>query len=220
MIQCALVCGLACALGWRRLRGVGDFAGVLDQDALLPLVVEIDVEHGSAATVPDSFGDGEVEEDHALGGLAWGDHGFAEEGFGDEGFEGGEGGVDGVEVALFGGAGGELLTVGGGEGGGEVLEEEGKVEVVVDAEGGEDVEVVLYLVVADEGGVGLEDGVGGKDDGAGDGEVGGLVGGEPDEQGDDYAEQQKRDQDWSEEVAADGLGEGELRHYGQGYRYS
>jgi hypothetical protein len=170
---------------------------VFDEDGLLSLMVKIDVKDRGAATVPDRFGDGEVEEDHAFGGLAWGDHGFTEEGFGDEGFKGREGGVDGVEVALFGGASGDFLAIGGGEGGGEVLEEEGKAEVVVDVEGGEDVEVVLHLVVADEGVVGFEDGVGGNDDGSGDGEVGGFAGGEADEQGDDNAEQQKRDQDWS-----------------------
>ena len=50
------------------------------------------------------------------------------------------------------------------------------VEVVVDADGGEDVEVVLgWVVGADELGVGLEDGVGGKDGGVGDGEVGDAV---------------------------------------------
>ena len=199
------------------MRGVeSGFAGAVDHDGLLSLVVEVNVEDGVAAGVPYRFGDGEVEEDHAFGGLAGGDHGFAEEGIGDEGFEFGEVGVDGVKVSLFGGAGGELLAIGGGEGGGEVLEEEGKVEAIVDVEGGEDVEVVLSLIVADDGTVGLEDGVGGDDDGASDGEIGGPARGFADDQGDDDAHDQKRYQNRGQEVAANGLGEGELGHVGQG----
>src|ERR1700744_3625056 len=122
-------------------------------------MVEVDVEHGVAAMVPYSLGDGEVEQDHALGGLTWGDHGVAEEGFGGEGFEVGEGGVDIFEVALLDGAGGDLLAFCGGEGGGEVFEEEREVEAVVDAEVGEDVEVVFGVLVADDDRVGFEDGV-------------------------------------------------------------
>ena len=87
------------------------------------------------------------------------------------------------------------------------------MEPVVYAEVGEDVELILRLVVADEGGIGLEDGVGGKDGGAGDGEVGGMVGRSPDEQGDEDAKYQERDEYRSEEVAADGLGEGQRRHF-------
>ena len=110
-------------------------------------MVEVDVEDGGAAVVPDVFGDGEVEENHAFGGLAGADHGLAEEGFGGEGLERGEGGVDVVEVVLFDGACGDLFAFGGGEGGGEVLEEEREMEAVVDAEGGEDVEIVLGVLV-------------------------------------------------------------------------
>ena len=113
-------------------------------------MVEVDVEDGGAAVVPDLFGDGEVKEDHAFGGLAGADHGVAEERFGGEGFEFGKGGVDVVEVAFFDGAGGDLFTVGSGEGGGEVFEEERKVEAVVDAEVGEDVEIVLGALVGDD----------------------------------------------------------------------
>ncbi len=127
---------------------VGDgFAGAADENLLLALVVEVDVEDGGAAVVPDVLGDGEVEEDHAFGGLAGADHGFAEERLGGDGLEVGEGGVDVGEIVLFDGAGGDLFAVGGGEGGGEVLEEEREVEAVVDAEGGEDVEFVLGVLV-------------------------------------------------------------------------
>ncbi len=111
-----------------------DLAAAADEDLLLALVVEVDGEDGGFAMVPDGLGDGEVEQDHAFGGLAGSDHGLAEQGVGGEGFEGGEGGVEVGEVALFDGAGGDLFAVGGGEGGGEVLEEEREVEVVVDAE--------------------------------------------------------------------------------------
>jgi hypothetical protein len=102
-------------------------------------MVEVDVEDGGAAMVPDLFGDGEVEEDHALSGLAGADHGVAEEWFGGEGAEAGERGIDVLEVLLFDGAGGDLFTFGGGEGGRKVLEEEREAEAVVDAEGREDV---------------------------------------------------------------------------------
>jgi len=191
----------------------GCFAGATDKNGLLSLVVEIEVEGGGAAVVPDVFGDGEMEQNHTFGGPAGGDHGFAEEGFGGEQLEVGEGGVDGGEVVFFDGAGGDLLAVCGGEGGGEVLEEERQVQPVVDAEVGEDVELVLRLVVTDEGGIGLEDGVGGEDSGAGDGEVGGPVRRGADEQGDDDAKKQERNEYRSEEVAADGLGEGKLWHF-------
>ena len=144
-------------------------------------MVEVYVEDGLAAMVPDLFGDGEVEEDHAFGGLAGGDHCVAEEGFGGEGLEGGEGGVDVLEIGLFNGAGGDLFAFSGGEGGGEVLEEEREAEAVVDAESGEDVESVFGVLVRDDDGVGFEDRVGGVDGGAGDGKVCGSVRGEAEE---------------------------------------
>jgi hypothetical protein len=193
-------------------RDGGGFAGAGDDGALLFLMVEVDLEDGVSAMIPDGLGDGEVEEDHALGGLAGVDDGLAEEGFGRAGFEGGEGGVDVVEILLLDGAGGELFAFGGGEGGGEVFEEEGELEGVFDVEAGEDVEVVLGLVFADEDGVGLEDGVGGDDGGAGDGELGDSVRGGSDDQGEDDAESQKRKKNGSEEIAARGLGEGRRRH--------
>ena len=78
-------------------RGVGcGVGGVGDEDGLLALVIELDVEGGGAATVPDVLGDGKAEEDHAFGGLTGGDHGFAQERSGGEGFDLGKGGVDGV----------------------------------------------------------------------------------------------------------------------------
>ncbi len=142
--------------------------------------------------VPDILGDRKVEKDHTFGRLARVDHRFAEEGFGGEGFEGREGGVDVGEVVFFDGAGGELLAVGGGEGAGEVFEEEWEAEVVVDAEGGKDVEVVLGVVVADDDSVAFEDGVGGVDRCVGDGEVGCPVWGVADGQGESDAKDQER----------------------------
>ena len=115
-----------------------------------PLVVEVHVEDGGFAVVPDVLRDGEVEENHAFGGCAGSDEGLAEQRRGGERLERGEGGVDVRKVLLFGGAGGDLLVVGGGEGGGEVLEEEREMQAVVDAEGGEDVEIVLGFVAADD----------------------------------------------------------------------
>jgi len=80
LIQCALVCGWICAAVFRRVRGVGyGFAGAADEYALKSLMVEVDVESGVPAMVPCGFGDGEVQEEHALCELAGGDHGLAEE---------------------------------------------------------------------------------------------------------------------------------------------
>ena len=63
--------------------------------------------------VPGGLGDGEVEEDHAFGGLAGCDGGVAEEGSGGSCLEGGKGGVEVGEVVFLDGAGGEQLAVGG-----------------------------------------------------------------------------------------------------------
>ncbi len=79
----SLVCGGG---GGSRGGACRGFAGAADEDRLLALMVEVDVEDGSAAMVPDLFGDGKVEEDHAFGGLAGADHGVAEEGLGGQGF--------------------------------------------------------------------------------------------------------------------------------------
>jgi hypothetical protein len=175
-------------------------------------MVEIDVEDGGEAVVPGVFGDGEVEEDHAFGGLAGVDHGFAEERVGGEGFERGKAGVEVDEVVFFDGAGGEYFAIGGGEGGGEVFEEEGEAETIVDAEGGEDVESVLGVVVADDEGVSFEDRMGGVDGGVGDGEIGHRVRSETHEQSNGDAKDQERDEDRDKQIAAGGLCEGELGH--------
>lgn len=194
--------------------GGGDgFAGAANHDALLTLVIEVDVENGGSAVVPHILGDGEVEEDHAFGGLAGVDHGLAEEGFGGEGLEGGEGGVEVGEVVFFDGAGGDLFAVAGGESGGEVFEEEGQVEAVGDAEGGEDVEVILTLIVADEDGFAFEDGVGGVDGGVEDIEVGCSVRGEAHDQSQSEAKDQKGQEDGCQQVASSGLGKLEVRHW-------
>jgi hypothetical protein len=176
-------------------------------------MVEVYVEDGLAAMVPDLFGDGEVEEDHALGGLAGADHGFAEERLGGEWLEAGEGGVDVVEVELFDGAGGDLLAFAGGEGGGEVLEEEREVEAVVDVEGGENVEGVFGALVGDDDGVGFEDGVGGVDGSAGDGKVCGSVRGEAEKESEDDPEDQEREEYGCQQVASSGLSELEVGHW-------
>jgi hypothetical protein len=116
-------------------------------------VVEVYVEDGLAAMVPNLLGDGEMDEDHAFGELAGADHGVPEERFGREGSETGEGRVDVFEIGLFDRAGGDLFAFSGGEGGGEVLEEEREVEAVVDAKSGEDVECVFNVLIADHDGV-------------------------------------------------------------------
>ncbi len=80
------------------------------------------------------------------------------------------------EVVFLDGAAGDELAVCGEEAGGEVFEEEREFEGVVDVEGGEDVEVVLDLIAADEQGLGFDDGVEGVDIGVGDGDLGTEVG--------------------------------------------
>lgn len=177
------------------------------------MVVEVDVEDGRAAVVPDVFGDGELEEDHTLGGFPGVDPGFARERFGGEWLEFGEGGVDVVEVLLFDGAGGELFAVGSGEGGGEVFEVERKVKAVVDVKCDEDVEVVFRVLVRDNDGLGFEDDVGGNDYGAGDGQLWSSVGIETDNQSENDAENQKCQENGHQEIALSGLGEFEVRHW-------
>ena len=79
------------------------------------------------------------------------DGGLAEEGCAGQRLERGEGDGEVGEVVLFDGAGLGDGVVGCGVGGGEVADEEWDVEPVVDADGGEDVEIVLGLVAgADE----------------------------------------------------------------------
>jgi hypothetical protein len=189
------------------------FPGVRDSDGEGTLMVEVDVEGGGSAGIPRGLGDRKVKEDHALSGLVGIDEGFAEEGIGGEFLERGEGGVEVGKIRLLDGVGGELFAIGGGEGGGEVLEEEGEVETVLNAEGGEDVEVVLVAIAIDEDRVGGEDGVGGIDSGVGDGEISCLVGGVAEEKGDDDAENNECDEDRRQEVAAVGLGEGRFWHW-------
>jgi hypothetical protein len=194
--------------------GVGDgFAGAADQDFLLALMVEVDVENGGAAMVPDLFGDGKVEEDHALGRLAGTDHGIAKERLGNEGLEAGEGGIDVLEVELFYGTCGDLFAFSGGESGGEVLEKEREVEAIVDAEGGKDVEGVFGVLVGDDDGVGFKDGVGGIDRGADDGEVCGSVRSEAEEKGKDDPEDKEREEYGCKQVASSGLSELEVGHW-------
>src|SRR5882757_7937387 len=209
----SLVCGRGYRAGCRAGVGVGGgFAGAADEDFLLALMVEVDVEDGGAAMVPDLFGDGEVEEDHAFGGLAGADHRIAQERLGGEGLEAGEGGVDVLEVELFYGAGGDLFAFGCGEGGGDVLEEEREAEAVVHAQGGEDVEGVFGVLVGDDDGVGFEDGVGGVDGGAGDGEVCSSMRGEAEEEGEDDPENEEREEYGCQQVASSGLSELEVGH--------
>jgi hypothetical protein len=193
--------------------GWDGFAAATDEDLLLALVIEVYVEDGGAAVVPDVFGDGEVEEDHALGGLARADHRIAQERFGGEGLEGGEGGVDVVEVEFFDCAGGDLFAFCGGEGAGEVLEEEREVQAVIDSQGGEDVEGVFGVLIGDHDGVGFEDSVGGVDGGADDGEVSGSAGGEAEEESEDDPENEEGEEYGCQQIASSGLSELEVGHW-------
>jgi hypothetical protein len=126
-------------------------------------VIELDIDGGGLALLPDIFGDGEVEQDHPFGAAAWFDLGLAGERRTGQRLEVGEGDVDIVEVALLNCAAGDYLVVLRGESSAEVADEQRIVQLVVDAYGGEDVEVVLCIFLcADEFGLGLEDGVLGR----------------------------------------------------------
>src|SRR5271170_279068 len=87
------------------------------------------------------------------------------------------------------------------------------MEAVGDAKGGEDVEVVAGLVVADEDGLALEDGVSGVDGGVDDVEVRSFVRREADGQGEGDAKDEKGQQDRCQEVASSGLGKLEVGHW-------
>lgn len=180
-------------------------------------MVEVHGEDGVVAAGPDGGGDGKVEDDEAFDGLAGVDAGFAEEergGLGGGQFsEGGEAGVEIGEVSSFDSAGGGLEgAVRGNEGSGEVLEEKGEAEAVGDADGDEGVEVVLHLVAADDIGLGFEDRVRGEEVNAGDGDIGGGVRSEADEEEGGKRKDGEREQDWDGDVSALGLREVEIGH--------
>ena len=140
-------------------------------------MVEVEGEDGVGAGVPDLSGDREVEDDVALDGPVRVDAGLAEEergGLGGGEFaDGGEAGVEVFKLRVLDGAGGGLEgAVGRDEGGGDVFEEEREAEAIGDADGDEGVEIVLCGIVADDDGIGFEDGVGGVDIDVGYGDVG------------------------------------------------
>ena len=163
--------------------------------------------------IPDGLGYGEVEEDHALGGLAGTDHRVAEQGLGCQGLQVRKSGVDVGKIALFDCAGGNLFAFGSGKGGGEILQEEREIEAVVDAQSREDIKVVLGVLVADDDGVGLKDGVNGIHGGMGDGKVGGSVRGEAEKQSENDTENEECQKYRREQVASVGLCKLELSHW-------
>lgn len=202
-------------MGLVLLRGDGDgsLGGLGDSDLLGTQMIEVDVEDSGAAAVPHVFRDGELEDDHALAGLAGVDHGFAEEGLGGDGFENRKGRVDVVEITLFDGAGCNLFSLRGGEGGGEVFEEERKVGLIVDVKGGKDVQMIFDVLVGDDDGVGFEGGACRDDDGFDDRQLGGSVGIEADNQRKGNAKNKKGQKNRHKEIAPGGLGELKIRHW-------
>jgi hypothetical protein len=168
---------------------------------------------GGFAVVPGFLGDRKVEEEHAFGGLAGRDQSLAEKRLRGEMLECRKRDIEVGEVLLFGSACGDLLTFGRGKGGCEVLEEEWEFEAVFDADDGEDVEFVLGLVSANDDGVGFVDSVGRIDGRAKDGDVRRGMRGVAEDERESQAEDEKRQQDWCEEIAAGGLGEGEIWHF-------
>ena len=195
-----------------------DGDGVLgDGDGKGLLVIEVEGEDGVVAAVPDLGVDREVEDDVAIDGLVGIDAGLAEEKRGGLGggelFKGGEAGVEVVELGVLDGAGGGLeRAVARDEGCGDVFEEERKTEAVGEANGDEEIEVILRGIVADDDGVGFEDGVGGIDVDAGDGEVGGGMGGEAKKEEARETKDDEGENDRNGEVAAFRLGEVEIGH--------
>src|ERR1700727_1741071 len=105
------------------------------------------------------------------------------------------------------------VGVGGGEGGGEVLDEERQVAAVFDVQVDEEVEGVLHGIAADDEGFGFEDDVGGVDGDVLDGDFGGGVGGVVEQDSECDTEDRQRGENGDGEVAADGLSEGKGHWY-------
>ena len=125
----------------------------------------------------------------------------------------GETGVEVGDVGFFYGAGGDGFVVCGGQGGGEVLDEEWHVAAVFDVEVDEEVEGVVDGVAAYDERFGFEDDVGGVGGDVLDGDVGGGVGGVVEQDGECYAQDGQGDEDGDGEVAARGRGEGKGHWY-------
>ncbi len=181
------------------------------------LVVEVDGEDGVVAGLPDGGGDGEVDDDIALDGLAGVDARLTKQQrgtlSGGEFSQSGKAGVEVLEIAVLDGAGARLDgAVGGDEGSGEVFEEERETELVGDAQGHEGVEIVLNLITVDDDRVGLEDGVGGIEVDVGDGGIGGGMRGEAEEEETRYAKDEESKKDGNGWIATLGLGEREFVH--------
>ena len=190
---------------WRSGFGEGDGDGVL--------VVELEGDGGGLALVPLGLGDGVVEQDHSFGAAGGLNDGLAQERRGGEGHERGEDSVEVGQVVFLEGGGGGVGAVRRGDGAGDVVERERLLEVVVDADGGEDVEVVLEgSLPADDLGVGVEDGVGGQDGEVGDGEVGGVLRDVEIDADEDEGKDSEGDEGGEQEAAAFGLCEGEVGH--------
>ncbi len=84
--------------------------------------------------------------------------------------------------------------------------------MVGDAQGSEDVDVVLGLVAVEDDGVGFEYKVRGVDGGVSDSDVGGGVRGEAEHEEDGRGQDGQSDDNGEEEVAACWLGEGKVGH--------
>lgn len=180
-------------------------------------MVEVEGEDGVAAAVPDLGVYREVEDDVAFDGLVGIDAGFAQEERGGlrrgELSESGKAGVEVFELGVLDGAGGGLeRSIAGDEGGGDVFEEERKAEAIGEADGDQEIEVILGRVVAHDDGVGLEDGMGGIEVDAGDGDVRGGVRGEAEEEEARETKDDEGKDDRNGEVAAFRLGEGKIGH--------
>src|SRR5438874_6319026 len=123
---------------------LGCWCGLLrDVGGELALMVEIQRDGRGFALIPGVLVDREVEDDHAFGVRPGLDGGFAKKRRRGERLKPREGGVDVVEVALLNGGGGNCGVFGPDEGTGDVFQEERYVQVVMDVDGGEDVEGIL-----------------------------------------------------------------------------
>lgn len=188
--------------------GEGDGDGVL--------VIELEGDGGGLALVPYGLSDGVVEQDHSFGLASGLNGGLAQQGRGGERHERGEGDVEVGEVPLLEGAGGGHGAVGRSDGTGDVVEGERDAEAVVDADGCEDVIVVLEGgLLADDLGVGLEDSVRGQDVDVSDTDVGDAVRDVEIDEADDDGEDDESDDRGKQEVAAFVLGKGKFGHGGK-----
>jgi hypothetical protein len=171
-------------------------------------MVEVELEHGGLAGVPQIFGDGELKQQGSLSGGLCGDGGIAEEGGGEEWQELREAGLLGLRVGSVGGPDGEDGVGLVGEGEGRLFESDRYGDTVLELKGWGEEEDVLGVGLGDHDGVGLEDSAGGDDLVMEDRDLHVRCGEEMKEHGDPESQDHDGGKDGNEEGTALLLGEG------------